>query len=89
MNIMNYKGYLARIEYSDEDDCFVGHIAGINNVVGFHGDSVSELHRAFEEAVDNYIETCKKAKRSPQKTLFRAYHVACAARIACESCNVG
>lgn len=47
MNTMNYKGYAARIEYSDEDDCFIGHIAGINDVVGFHGDSVSELHLAF------------------------------------------
>ena len=51
MNTMSYKGYAARIEYSDEDDCFVGHIAGINDIVGFHGDSVSELHAAFEEAI--------------------------------------
>lgn len=29
MNKMTYKGYAARIEYSDEDGLFVGHIAGI------------------------------------------------------------
>ncbi|MCC2667525.1 MAG: hypothetical protein K0S63_1441, partial [Gammaproteobacteria bacterium] len=28
MNKMIYKGYAARIEYSDDDDCFIGHIAG-------------------------------------------------------------
>jgi len=67
MNIMKYKTYAARIEYSDEDDCFVGHIAGINDIVGFHGDSVSELHAAFKEAVDDYIKTCKKIGKSPQK----------------------
>jgi predicted HicB family RNase H-like nuclease len=60
MNTMQYKGYAARIEYSDEDDCFIGHIAGINDIVGFHGDSVTELHAAFEEAVDDYLQTCKK-----------------------------
>ena len=43
MNIMSYKGYAARIEYSDEDGCFIGHIAGIRDIVGFHGESVSEL----------------------------------------------
>lgn len=64
---MSYKGYTARIEYSDEDDCFVGHIAGINDVVGFHADSVRKLHFAFEEAVDDYLETCKKLKRHPQR----------------------
>jgi len=67
MNTMNYKNYTARIEYSDEDDCFIGHIAGINDLVGFHANSVSELHTAFEEAVDDYIQTCKKTGRSPQK----------------------
>ena len=67
MNTMNYKNYTARIEYSDEDDCFIGHIAGINDVVGFHANSVPELHTAFEESVDDYLQTCKKTGRSPQK----------------------
>lgn len=67
MNTMQYKGYLARIEFSNEDDCFIGHLAGINDVIGFHADSVVQLHAAFEEAVDDYLETCKKVGKSPQK----------------------
>lgn len=67
MNTMRYKSYAARIEYSDEDDCFIGHMAGINDIVGFHAESVTELHAAFEEAVDDYLRTCKKAGKLPQK----------------------
>ncbi len=67
MNAMSYKGYLARIEYSDEDECFVGHIAGIRDVVGFHGESVDELRAAFEEAVDDYVETCERLNKKPQR----------------------
>jgi len=67
MNTMRYKGYAAKIEYSDEDGCFIGHIAAIKDVVGFHGESVSDLRDAFEEAVDDYLETCEKLNRSPQK----------------------
>lgn len=67
MNTMQYKGYAARIEYSREDDCFIGHIAGINDIIGFHGNSVRELHTAFEDAVNDYMETCKKLGKSPQK----------------------
>ncbi len=67
MNTINYKGYAARVEYSDEDDCLVGHIAGINDVVGFHADSVNELHTVFKEAVDDYLQTCKKVGRPPRK----------------------
>lgn len=67
MNTMSYKGYAARIEYSDEDQCFIGHIAGITDVVGFHGESVAELRAAFEDAVEDYLETCARLDRVPQK----------------------
>jgi len=67
MKTMNYKGYAARIEYSDEDGLLVGHIARIRDVVGFHGDSVQELRSAFEEAVDDYLDTCEKLQRSTAK----------------------
>jgi predicted HicB family RNase H-like nuclease len=64
---MTYKGYAARIEYSNDDNCFVGHIAGIKDIVGFHGETVSELRAAFQEAVDDYLATCEKLERAPQK----------------------
>ena len=48
---MTYEGYTARIEYSDEDQGFVGHIADINDVVGFHGHSVDELRAAFDPSL--------------------------------------
>lgn len=67
MNTMTYKGYAARIEYSDEDACFIGHIAGIVDVVGFHADNVQELRAAFAEAVEDYLETCAKVGRAAQK----------------------
>lgn len=64
---MTHKGYSAQIEYDDDDSCFIGHIAGIKDIVGFHGESVSELRNAFEEAVEDYLETCEKLNRNPQK----------------------
>lgn len=47
------------------DECFIGHIAGIRDVVGFHGESVAELRLAFEEAVDDYLATCAKLGHEP------------------------
>lgn len=67
MSAMNYKGYAARIEYSEDDNCFVGHIAGIKDIVSFHGESVAELRVAFKEAVDDYLATCEKFGRPSQK----------------------
>jgi len=67
MSAMTYKQYTAHIEYSDEDKCFIGHIAGISDVIGFHGTSVKELYAAFQEAVDDYLVACEKAAMPPQK----------------------
>ncbi len=64
---LSYKGYAARIEFSSEDECFVGHIAGIKDIVGFHGETVAELKAAFEEAVNDYLDTCERVGKSPQK----------------------
>jgi predicted HicB family RNase H-like nuclease len=63
MNTMTHKGYAARVEYSEEDGCLVGHVVGIRDIIGFHGESVAELRAAFEEAVDDYLETCAKLGR--------------------------
>jgi predicted HicB family RNase H-like nuclease len=67
MKPMTYKGYSARIEYSDEDECFVGRIAGIRDIISFHGESVDEIRQAFKEAIDFYLETCETRGETPNK----------------------
>ena len=60
---MTYKGYLAKIEYSDENELFTGRLAEINDVIGFHRVSVPELKAAFIEAVEDYLDTCRKRRQ--------------------------
>lgn len=67
-NTMTYRGYSALIAYDDEDGILTGRIAGIRDGVGFHADTVETLREAFHEAVDDYIETCAKIGKEPQKT---------------------
>ena len=64
---LQHKGYSAVISFSAEDECFIGHIAGINDIVGFHGESVKELRKAFEDSVDFYLESCAKMGHEPNK----------------------
>jgi predicted HicB family RNase H-like nuclease len=64
---MKYKGYIARIEYDEEDRIFVGHLAGIKDIVGFHGAAVDELEKAFHESVDNYLAISEETGRVAQK----------------------
>lgn len=66
-NMMHYKGYPARVEYSSDDGCLVGRVLGIRDVIGFHGDSVSEAERDFREAIDFYLASCKRRGKKPDK----------------------
>ncbi len=68
INTMTHQGYSARIEYDDEDGLFTGRIAGIRDGVGFHADTVEGLREAFVEAVEDYLETCARVGKEPQRT---------------------
>ncbi|SJM94015.1 type II toxin-antitoxin system HicB family antitoxin [Crenothrix polyspora] len=67
MNTLTYKGYTARIDFDDRDNILIGKLLGIGDLISFHADNVSELHIAFKEAVDDYLEACKKIGKSPEK----------------------
>lgn len=67
MNIMTYKGYTARIVFDERDEILVGRLLGIRDVIGFHADNVADLRVAFEEAVDDYLETCAKLGKRAEK----------------------
>lgn len=67
MKTMTYRGYTAEIIYSDEDECFVGDVVGIDHIVCFHGDTDEELRVAFEDVVDLYIEVLEEPENPPQK----------------------
>jgi predicted HicB family RNase H-like nuclease len=41
----------------------------------FEGSSVKELKKAFHEAVDDYLETCKEMGREPQKPFKGSFNV--------------
>ena len=67
MTAMEYKGYLARIEFSKEDESFVGQVAGIRDPIAFHGNSVRELKRNFADAIETYLDACKDMGREPDR----------------------
>ena len=68
MNTLTYKGYIGSVNFSDKDNLFFGKIEGINGLVNFEGESVSELRRAFQEAVDDYLAYCEEEGIQPHKS---------------------
>jgi len=74
-DVMTYKGYLGTVRYNEEDEVFHGKIEAINDLIMFEGKSVKELKKAFHEAVDDYLETCREMGREPQKPFKGSFNV--------------
>ncbi len=72
---MTYKGYTGTVEFHAEDEVFFGKIAGIRDLVSFEGDTVAKLKKAFKEAVEDYIETCRILKKDPDKAYKGSFNV--------------
>lgn len=67
-NIMEYKGYWAKITYSEEDECFIGEVVGLKKSnISFEGNSVKELKKDFKRAIDYHIKVCKERNEDPER----------------------
>jgi len=65
--LSEYKGYLGTVEYSAEDRCFHGKIAGIRDLVAYDGTAVDELENNFHGAVDEYLAFCVAEGKQPDQ----------------------
>lgn len=74
-DLMNYKGYRATAQFSEEDGCFIGRVVGIDDVIGFEGSTVEELQKMFHESVDSYVEWCRARGKKPEKEYKGTFNV--------------
>lgn len=65
---MNYKGFTAKIEFSADDNLFVGRLIGIDDIVMFDAETVEGLNNALQEAVDFHIEVCERVGKNSKKS---------------------
>ncbi len=74
-DLLRYKGYSARPEYSAEDRIFYGTILGISDLVDFQSDSAKELENEFHKAVDEYLAFCAEIGKKPEKEYNGLFNV--------------
>lgn len=73
--MLKYRGYYGSIEASTEDNCLFGKLQFIRSLVNYEGQTVAELEKAFQEAVDDYLETCAELNIKPEKPCKGSFNV--------------
>jgi predicted HicB family RNase H-like nuclease len=65
--MMEYKGYLGRVEYDDEAEVFHGEVINTRDVITFQGATVAELKKSFRDSVEDYLAFCSERGEEPEK----------------------
>ncbi len=69
-DLMQYKNYFGSVHFDDEELVFHGKIAFIRALISYEATNAKSLRKAFEEAVDDYLDMCRSQNIEPE-TPFR------------------
>jgi len=62
-DVLSYKDYIGSVHYCAEDEVFYGKLEGIEDVI------------SFEEAVEDYIDSCKRHGKDAEKSYKGSFNV--------------
>ena len=74
-NTLEYKGYIGTVEFSAADNVLHGRVLGIDGLISYEGDSIQNLRKDFEEAVDSYLKMCSEEALEPQRSYKGKFNV--------------
>ncbi len=75
MKQFEYNGYVGSIEFSIEDNVLYGKLLGIKDLVSYEADTIANLKKEFELAVDDYLETCVAIAKEPENLFKGSFNV--------------
>jgi predicted HicB family RNase H-like nuclease len=65
-DLMQYKNYFGSAHFDDDELVFHGKIEFIRALVSYEATDAKGLRKAFEEAVDDYIDMCRSQNIEPE-----------------------
>lgn len=75
MNSLKYRGYIGSVEFDIDGGYLHGKILFIDDCIIYDANTVPELQKSFENAVDDYLELCKEIGKSPEKSCSGTFNV--------------
>jgi len=73
--MMEYKGYIATVEFDDDAGILHGEVVNTRDVITFEGDTVPDIRKAFRESVEEYLAFCAERGEEPDKPFSGVFTV--------------
>ncbi len=74
-NVIEYKGYIGSIEFSEKDIIFFGKVLGIKALISYEGKDAPSLIENFHNAIDSYLKICEEKETEPEKAYKGCFNV--------------
>ena len=74
-NKLIHAGFTGSFDVSLEDGCLIGRVLFIDDIISYEGETVSDLKKNFEAAVDRYIAYCKQTGKPANKPYSGTFNV--------------
>ena len=74
-NLIEYKGYVGSVEFSEEDGVFFGKVQGIRSLISYEGTTAKALVSDFHGAVDEYLSLCDEEGVAPEVAYKGSFNV--------------
>lgn len=74
-DMLKYKGYHGSIHFDENDLTFFGKVEFVKALISYEGESAVKIKKAFEEAIDDYLNMCEKENIHPEKPFKGTFNV--------------
>ena len=74
-DLLEYKGYYARVVYDNETKTLWGEVVGITDYIDFQSDSLKTIEKEFRKAVDEYLAFCEEVGKEPEKEYKGSFNI--------------
>ena len=73
--VLRYKNYQGSIEYDEESEILHGKVLHVRDLITYEAETAKELKKAFQDSVNDYLETCKTEGLEPNKPYSGSFNV--------------
>jgi len=67
-NILEYKRYIAQLDFDLEDGIIIGKVTNTKDIISFHASNLPDIKQAFKDIIDTYLKACEEEGIKPSKS---------------------
>lgn len=75
MDVLEYKGYVTKVQYDAAAQVLYGKVQGIVDAVNYESATMDGVEAAFHDSVDRYLAFCAAVGRRPCKAFKGQFNV--------------